>query len=151
MRSGDRLNQLEPLVAEMLVKLDETAAKVDKVSEDVEQLRVAMQKSNDIASKQSDAISFLLENQLLTNNKLDQMTGRLNGMDSRLDQMDRRLDQMDSRLDQMDRRFDQIDGRLDQMDNNFDEIKRRLVNNENTQQEIKLVQESILTILKSKN
>ncbi|GLU54636.1 hypothetical protein [Dyadobacter frigoris] len=116
MKSGDRLNQIEPLVAEMLIKLDETAAKVDKVSEDVTHLRIAMQKSNDIASKQSDTISFLLENQMLTNDKMDQMKDR-----------------------------------LDKMDNNLNEMRRGFVEHMASQQEIKLIQESILTLLKNKN
>jgi len=144
MKSGDRLNQIEPLIAEMLIKLDETAVKVDRVSEDVAELKVAMQKSNVIATKQSDTISFLLKNQLSFNDKLNQI-------DQKLDQVDQKFDQIDQKFDRIDQKFDGIDGRLDKMDNNFDEIKRRFVENENTQQEIKLIQESILTLLKNPN
>lgn len=144
MKSGDRLNQIEPLIAEMLIKLDQTAAKVDRVSEDVAELKIAMQKSNVIATKQSDTISFLLKNQLSFNEKLDQV-------DQKFDRIDEKFDRVDQKFDRIDQRFDGIDGRLDKMDNNFDEIRRRFVENESTQQEIKLIQESILTLLKNKN
>ena len=116
MKSGDRLNQIEPLVAEMLIKLDQTAAKVDRVSEDVAELRVSMKRNSekldkhtDILFKQSHAISFLLENQVLTNNKIDKMDVRIDNLETRMDRVEDRLDKIEVKIDKIDNRLDKIE------------------------------------------
>jgi hypothetical protein len=52
-----RLDQLEPVISEMLAKQDETAAKVERVSAQVRQLTVTVTNS---LTTQSDNIEFLL-------------------------------------------------------------------------------------------
>ncbi len=52
-----RLDQLEPVIGEMLAKQDETAAKVERVSAQVRQLTVVVTNS---LTTQSDNIEFLL-------------------------------------------------------------------------------------------
>jgi hypothetical protein len=52
-----RLDQLEPVISEMLAKQDETAAKVERVSAQVRQLTVVVTNS---LTTQSDNIEFLL-------------------------------------------------------------------------------------------
>ena len=63
MKSGDRLNQIEPLVAEMLIKLDQTAAKVDRVSEDVAELRVSMKRNSEKLDKHTDIDRYAIFSQ----------------------------------------------------------------------------------------
>ena len=52
-----RLDQLEPIISEMLAKLDETAAKVERVSAQVRQLTVTF---TNVLATQSGNIEFLL-------------------------------------------------------------------------------------------
>ena len=59
----------------------------------------------------------LAAEQKLTNQRLDQMDGRL-------DQMDQRFDQMDGRLDQVDQRLNQMSGRLDQVEDDIQHIRQ---------------------------
>ena len=70
-----RLDQLEPVISELLARQDETAAKVERVSAQVRQLTVAVTSVLTIQSTQSDNIVFLLDRtQQLTEGqaKLDQ-------------------------------------------------------------------------------
>ena len=88
MKSGDRLDQIEPLIAEMLIKIDTTSTKVDFLAEEISQLKVAMHRTIEIVDKQNDNISFLLKNQLELSSKIDSMDHKFDSMDSRLDKME---------------------------------------------------------------
>ena len=60
MTPQERLDQLEPLLAEVLAKQDENSAKIERVSAQVRQLILT---TVDAATNQSDNIQFLLSEQ----------------------------------------------------------------------------------------
>ena len=130
MKSGDRLDQIEPLIVEMLIKIDATSNKVDflageisQLSEEMSKLKVVTHRTIEIIDKQNDSISFLLKNQL-------ELSGKIDKIDEKLENMDRKFDSIDSKFDSIDSRFDSMDSRLGKME---------------------ITQESILALLRNKN
>ena len=55
---------------------------------------------------------------------LEQLGGRLRGVENGVVQVNARLDQVDWRLGRMDGRLDKMDGRLDKMDGRLDRMER---------------------------
>ena len=86
--ADQRLDQLEPVISEMLARLDETAAKVERVSAQVRQLTLTVTHS---IGAQSDNIIFLLEKTAkLEQGQADlrqEMTKRFENVDQRFDQL----------------------------------------------------------------
>jgi seryl-tRNA synthetase len=109
MRSGERLNQIEPLVAEMLIKLDSTAAKVDEATKEISLLKLASARTIEIVIEQSDNISFLIEGQRQLASKVDNLTARVDKIEVRLDKIELRLDNIELRLDKIEVRLDKMD------------------------------------------
>ncbi len=108
--ADQRLDQLEPIISEMLARLDETAAKVERVSAQLRQLTVTVTAA---IAAQSDNIEYLLAK----TTKLEQSQARLEQNQlALLKDMDQRFGQMDQRFGQMDQRFDQL----------FDYLKEKL-------------------------
>ncbi|MGI4870149.1 MAG: hypothetical protein ACRYFX_03105 [Janthinobacterium lividum] len=66
MTADQRLEQLEPLVAENIAVLDRHTIQLTRLNNAVSRL-------NDIAVQQSDNISFLLEENIKTNERLNQL------------------------------------------------------------------------------
>ena len=114
--ADQRLDQLEPVISELLARQDETAAKVERVSAQVRQLTIT---TTTALATQSDNIVFLL-------GKTTQIEQRLDKMDQRLDKVDQRLDKVDQRLDKMDQRLDKVDQRLDKMDQQLGQLGQQL-------------------------
>ncbi|WP_221393439.1 hypothetical protein [Dyadobacter sp. NIV53] len=137
MKSGDRLDQIEPLIVEMLIKIDATSTKVDSLTSEIShlsgelsQLKVVTHRTIEMIDKQNDSISFLLKNQLELNGKIDKIDGKLESMDHKFDLIDHKFDSIDHKFDSIDRKFDSMDSRLDKME---------------------ITQQSILAILRNKN
>lgn len=86
--ADQRLDQLEPIISELLARQDETAAKVERVSAQVRQLTIT---TTTALTTQSNNIEFLLV-------KTTQIEQRLDSMDQRFDSMDQRFDSMDQQL-----------------------------------------------------
>jgi len=110
--ADQRLDQLEPVISELLARQDETAAKVERVSAQVRQLTIA---TTSALASQSDNIVFLL-------GKSTQIEQRLDKIEVRLDKMDERFDKMDQRFDRMDERFDKMDQQLGQLGQQFNQL-----------------------------
>ena len=123
MKSGDRLDQIEPLIAEMLIKLDTTAEKVDRVAEDVK-----------AHSTQIRGLS----NQI---GKLSDQTGSLSN------QASKHSDQILKLTDLMTKQSENVFFLLE----SFGKLEKKFVESESTQNQILMVQKSILTLLKSDN
>ncbi len=115
MNADRRLDQLEPVISELLIKQDRTDKKVDNLTFMVSNI-------TELVITQNDNITFLLKNQLHMSDRIEKIEVRLDRMDARFDLIDARLDRMDARFDRMDARFDEMDGRLDKMDGRFDEM-----------------------------
>ena len=107
--ADQRLDQLEPVISELLARQDETAAKVERVSAQVRQLTIA---TTNALTVQSDNIVFLLS-------KTTQIEQRLDKVDQHLDKMDQRLDKVDQRLDKVDQHLDKVDQQLGQIGQQF--------------------------------
>lgn len=103
--ADQRLDQLEPVISELLARQDETAAKVERVSAQVRQLTIT---TTTALATQSDNIEFLLV-------KTTQIEHRLDRVDQRFDKMDQRFDGMDQRFDGIDQRFNRMDQQLGQL------------------------------------
>ena len=106
------LDQLEPVVSELLARQDETAAKVERVSAQVRQLTIA---TTTALAAQSDNIEFLL-------GKTTAIEQRLDKMDQRFDKMEQHLDKVEQHLDKMERRFDKMDQQLGQLGQQFTQL-----------------------------
>jgi DNA repair exonuclease SbcCD ATPase subunit len=109
MTPDKRLDQIEPVLAELLLRQDKLEQKVD-------QLNSIALRTIKIIEKHGESIAFLLENQMA-------LSARVDKIELRLDKIEDRLDKIETRLDRMDSRFDQIDVRLDKMETAFDEMK----------------------------
>jgi len=96
--ADQRLDQLEPVISELLARQDETAAKVERVSAQVRQLTIA---TTTALATQSNNIVFLL-------GKTTQIEQRLDRIELRLDKMDERFDRVDQQLGQLGQQFDQL-------------------------------------------
>ncbi|MGI4740499.1 MAG: hypothetical protein ACRYG7_35445 [Janthinobacterium lividum] len=100
--ADQRLDQLEPIISELLARQDETAAKVERVSAQVRQLTIT---TTTALTTQSNNIEFLLV-------KTTQIEQRLDSMDQRFASMNQRFDSMDQRFDSMDQHFTSMDQQL---------------------------------------
>ena len=87
MNADRRLDQLEPVISELLVKQDKLSALMLDISQ--------------VLNQQSDNVSFSLKNQL-------QMSSQIEKIEMRLDKMDDRFDKMDGRFDKMEDKFDEM-------------------------------------------
>ena len=100
-----RLDQLEPVISELLARQDETAAKVERVSAQVRQLTVAVTSVLTIQSTQSDNIVFLLDR-----------TQQLAEGQAKLEQGQARLEQGQAKLEQ------EVAGLSQQMTQGFEQV-----------------------------
>ncbi|MCF0053477.1 hypothetical protein LXM25_25625 [Dyadobacter sp. LJ53] len=94
MNADRRLDQIEPVLAELLVKQDHTDRKVDRLTDIV--LNISQ-----VLTKQSDNVSFLLKNQL-------QMSGQIEKIELTINKIETRLDTMNSRFNKTDDKFDKM-------------------------------------------
>ncbi|MCF0039931.1 hypothetical protein [Dyadobacter fanqingshengii] len=129
MTADQRLDQIEPVLAELLAKQDHTDKKVDRLTDIV--LNISQ-----VLNKQSDNVSFLLKNQLQMSGQIENIEITINTIETRLDTMDGGLDKMDDKFDKLDDKFDKMDDKFGKMDGKFGKMAE--------------TQNSILSILLSK-
>lgn len=76
-----------------------------------------------------DDLQEMKEQQKITNERLDGVDKRLNGIDERLEGVDRRLDGIDERLGGVDRRLDGMDKRFAGIDKRLDNLETKVLEN----------------------
>ena len=96
--ADQRLDQLEPIISELLARQDETAAKVERVSAQVRQLTIT---TTAALTTQSDNIEFLLVKTTQIDQHLDKIDQHLDKVDQHLEKVDQRLDNMSQQLGQL--------------------------------------------------
>lgn len=94
MTADDRLNQLEPVIAEAITILD-------RHTHQLKQLTVANTQIIDIVTQQSESISFLLHEQVEIKKDLAEIGSDIVGMKGDIVGMKEKQNGMDSKLDQI--------------------------------------------------
>lgn len=117
--ADQRLDQLEPIISELLARQDETAAKVERVSAQLRQLTIV---TTNALAKQSDSIEYLLEKTIAIDQRLDKVDQRLDKVDQRLDGVDQRFDKVDQRLEGVSQRLDGVSQQLNQLGQQFTQL-----------------------------
>ncbi len=76
-----------------------------------------------------DDLQEMKEQQKITNDRLEGVDKRLDGIDERLEGVDRRLDGIDERLGGVDRRLDGMDKRFAGIDKRLDNLETKVLEN----------------------
>jgi phage shock protein A len=103
--ADQRLDQLEPVISELLARQDETAAKVERVSAQLRQLTVV---TTNALSTQSDNIGFLLNKVVALDERMEKVDQRLDKVDHRLDKVDQQLSGLNQQVEQLGQQFTQL-------------------------------------------
>ncbi len=90
-----RLDQIEPLFAEMLAKQDETSAKVERVSAQVRQLTLTVV---EVSTVQGDNIQFLLREQAELKTELTQLKAEMAELNVKIAHVEREITQLRAEL-----------------------------------------------------
>ncbi|GAA4072392.1 hypothetical protein [Amphibacillus indicireducens] len=64
--------------------------------------------------------------QVVTNQRIDRLDKRIDGLDQRIEMMDKRIDGLDQRIEMMDKRIDGLDQRIGMMDKRIDGLDQRI-------------------------
>ncbi|WP_421828201.1 hypothetical protein [Larkinella sp.] len=113
MTEKERLDQLEPLVAEIALKQDRMLGQIGMI---VDQVSLHTVRLDDLTrrvtstEKKIDTLASGLANVTIDLNETRQE------IRNRLDQVDQRFDKIDQRFDKIDQRFDKLETQMEKMD-----------------------------------
>lgn len=154
MTPDKRLDQIEPVMADVLQKVDRLIEGQGQLVELSTNTKAELEQVKTTGNATARAVANLT---VATQRQFDQLNNRFNEVDNRFGQVDTRFDQVDNRFGQVDTRFDQVDNRFDEADSRFDQLD---ANQNGTRQDIgemrqdianlKAGQELILQILREK-
>ena len=125
--------ELERKVRQLDSDVHEIYSMLDKIS-------VTQGQHSEALAGAADSLARVHGTQARHGNRLSEIDGHLEGIDSaltemratqarqgnRLDGIDGRLDGIDGRLDRIDSRFDGVDSRFDRVDSRFDRVESKL-------------------------
>lgn len=116
-----RLDQLEPVISELLAKQDETAAKVERVSAQVRQLTVLF---TNTLTTQSENIQFLLTQTLELKEGQDRLEQRMDKLEQRMNKLEQGQGRVEQRMDKLEQGQDRVEQRMDKLEQDVSELKQ---------------------------
>ncbi|GAB3895888.1 hypothetical protein [Spirosoma agri] len=115
MTPGRRLDQIEPVLADV-------AQKTDRLIESNGQIFELATKNNTVIEITAKGLADLT---VLVNGRFNAVDSRFEGVNGRFDMVDDRFEGVNSRFDMVDDRFEAVNGRFDTVDDRFEGVNGR--------------------------
>ena len=120
MTPGKRLDQIEPVIGDILKTQDEHTAQNKEIllrqDEHAGQIRELTRLVIDLSVAQSRTKKELSERMDGFNERMDGFNERMDGFNERMDGFGERMDGFGERMDRLDGRIDRLDGRIDKLE-----------------------------------
>ncbi|AXE16438.1 hypothetical protein DR864_01195 [Runella rosea] len=106
MTDRQRIEQLELLIAEFAIKQDEQMAILEEHSAKIERVSLQIRRVEEVIKiclkgiqQNSDDVQFLLRKQTVFEEKLNELTFKIDGLGLRMDKIEQRMENVETKLD----------------------------------------------------